>query len=107
MRVDESSISSVVVELSHLQYKPETLCQFVLEEHEGNIEDSGDWADDDFVFVMFSDIVNRGGDRLYHFIIDNGLGVIHRTRDRRNPNTDNTIRVFVWQPIWDRLESLT
>lgn len=48
-------------------------------------------------FYTFADVVGfKNGSRLAKFIVKNNLGQIVETRSKRNPNTDNRIRVWIW-----------
>lgn len=59
-------------------------------------------------FVIFSDIdrgytKSSGGDALCKYIKDNNLGSIIETEPRMNPNTGNSIKVWVWSPPHESL----
>lgn len=48
-------------------------------------------------FMIFSDAVENGnGKALASYITKNKLGTITATRGRRNPNSNNIIKVWVW-----------
>lgn len=61
-------------------------------------------------FVLFSDIAGSGGygpspgERLCQYIRDNNLGDIGEFGPRKNPNTDNMIKLWVWMPPHESLE---
>lgn len=48
-------------------------------------------------FIMFSDVYSLGnGRKLAAYIRRNGLGTLTKTRAKRNPNSGNSIMVWVW-----------
>lgn len=52
-------------------------------------------------FVMFSDIdysSRKGGNAIYKYIKEKGLGNIVEFGPRMNPNTGNMIKMWVWEP---------
>ncbi len=53
---------------------------------------------EDFAFFVFTDQVSEGnGTSLAKFIVENNLGRITKSRSKVNPNTGNTIKVWVWE----------
>ena len=55
--------------------------------------------ENDFIpaFVLFTDINKKSkGHNLMKDIVERGLGTITRTGARRNPNTGNYIRAWIW-----------
>jgi hypothetical protein len=59
-------------------------------------------------FVIFSDIADtgRGGNALYKHIKDNNLGEIMEFGPRMNPNTGNIIKLWVWAPPHQSLNTV-
>jgi hypothetical protein len=58
-------------------------------------------------FVMFSDTdndSNGGGNALYKYILDHNLGPIVEFGPRKNPNSGNMIKLWVWTPPHASLE---
>lgn len=51
-------------------------------------------------FLIFTDNVsdNNFGEELADYITKHKLGGVKASRQRRNPNTDNMIRVWIWSP---------
>lgn len=57
-------------------------------------------------FLIFSQVVGQGeyGDLLKAFIETTRLGVVTQSNDRVNPNSSNTLRVFLWEVDRDALK---
>jgi len=56
-------------------------------------------------FIIFSDVhdsMNKRGEEYADFIEENNLGTVHRSVLKRNPNSSNRIRVYLWSVDWDR-----
>lgn len=55
-------------------------------------------------FIIFSDIYlikpKSNGEIVANFVEENKLGEIHRSIAKRNPNTGNRIRVYLWNVNW-------
>lgn len=50
-------------------------------------------------FVCFTDTVSNGnGKNLCDYINKNKLGVVISTRQKKNPNSGNVIKVWIWSP---------
>lgn len=49
-------------------------------------------------FVVFSDTSKGPGNRLYAYIKEKNLGNIVEFGPRKNPNTGNLIKLWVWEP---------
>lgn len=51
-------------------------------------------------YLTFTDAIynSNGGKRLAQYIKDNKLGTLVSPRERKNPNTGNTIKIWVWSP---------
>lgn len=56
-------------------------------------------------FVLFSDTAHsKGGNDLYRYIVENEIGNIMEFGPRKNPNTGNMIKLWVWAPPHESLE---
>lgn len=50
-------------------------------------------------FVLITDAVKNGnGRRLVNFILNNKLGSVISTESKKNPNSGNYIRAWLWSP---------
>lgn len=57
-------------------------------------------------FVMFSDVVQNRGEGLVAFIREHGLGTLSSPKARKNPNSGNRIKVWIWAPNFKALKKL-
>ena len=61
----------------------------------------GEWGEvEEQAFLIFTDNVSESiaGKNLAKFIEEHELGIIVKTRQRKNPNTGNSVKVWVWSP---------
>ncbi len=67
-------------------------------------EGENEWGDYDEpwrqAFLIFTDNVSDSdnGKDLEDYIKEHKLGTVKATRQRRNPNTENMIKVWIWTP---------
>lgn len=67
-------------------------------------EKYGDYLDAQQAFILFTDVMskkrgNSRGEKLAGYIKKNGLGTVVMTqRAKKNPNSGNMIKAWVWSP---------
>lgn len=98
-RLDPSYISCGVYELNDLGGGADDLETIAKAYKYSNPE----YDEDGFAFIVFSDIANNNGDRLAARIKQERLGILKESPERTNPNSLNTIKVWIWAPNFDRL----
>jgi hypothetical protein len=98
--ISGTDISCGVYQLSDLGNSAKRLIQEAWDHNEGGAE----WAEE-FIHLIFSDNTSRGrGDNLAQVIKTKKLGPIYTTRPRKNPNSTNNIKTWVWSVNWDKVE---
>ncbi len=101
--ITETDISCGVMQISRLQTKtPKALIKEAYDHNEAGKE----WAEE-FIHLLWSDnlggpnrVTPRGGDKLAIEIRKKKLGKVFVTRARRNPNSDNQIKTWMWAVNW-------
>lgn len=79
----------------------ETLLAVCAKKYEDGENEWGDYSDPwEQAFLVFTDNVSDSdyGNKLAKYITEHKLGGVKATRQRRNPNTTNMIKVWVWTP---------
>jgi hypothetical protein len=99
--VGSSACSCGVSVLSGLKYSTseEIVHKILKERHQADSKKIRE------AFVMFSDVVGGPGEQLYAHIKKNNVGEIVEFGPRKNPNTGNMIKLWVWTPPHESLES--
>ena len=98
--ITESDISCGVAQLSRLARRPKALIREAFDHNEQGKE----WAEE-FIHLLWSDNLGatgttRGGEKLAKVIKEEKLGKLFVTRARRNPNSDNQIKTWMWAVNW-------
>ena len=78
---------------------PEKTLRDAFEGYEGELDDGKKCLNLNFCHIIFTDVVGYRptyGDFLAQYIEANGLGVVTFSVVRKNPNTGNQLRVWVW-----------
>jgi hypothetical protein len=103
-RLDPSYISCGVWELNDLSEKTTNILEQVAREYrDPDDPEAYEYDDDAFAFLVFSDVEGSNGDVLAEHIRQERLGSLKESPARINPNSLNSIKVWVWAPDWDRL----
>ncbi len=103
--ITESDISCGVAQLSRLHHTPKTLIQEAFNHNEAGKE----WAEE-FVHLLWSDnlgrgVALRGGEKLAKVVRAENLGALFVTRSRRNPNSGNQIKTWMWAVNWQAVRN--
>ena len=104
-----------VAEIDGLQYRrygvttpfdPEKALRQLYNDGWSQWNDNGEQDDDGPPFLIFTAVVAAygsdyaldltNGDVLMKYIRDNRLGAVKRSQPKRNPNTDNEVRAYLW-----------
>ena len=98
--ITESAISCGVVEMYDLEDGPKSL----IRDASTKYAEGREWGEK-FVHIIFSDAVRRGhGSKLAAVITKENLGALYTTRARKNPNSPNNIKTWMWSVNWDAVE---
>ncbi len=55
------------------------------------------YDEEEFAYVVFTDLARRTlGDRLSKYITNHNLGTMYNIRTRKNPNSGNKIKMWIW-----------
>lgn len=61
-----------------------------------------EWGDDEDgvkqAFIIFADVVGENGEALAAYIKKNDLGYTISTLQKKNPNSGNLIKCWIWSP---------
>ncbi len=103
--ITESDISCGVSQLSRLGRPPKTLIREAFDHNEAGKEWSGE-----FIHLLFSDSLGRGdtlrgGQKLAEVIRKENLGRLFVTRSRKNPNSPNQIKTWMWSINWQEVKN--
>ncbi len=98
--ITKTDISCGVAQLSRLNRTPKVM---IREAYEHN-EEGKEWAEE-FIHLLWSDNLGatgttRGGQKLAIVIREEKLGKLFVSRARRNPNSGNQIKTWMWAVNW-------
>jgi len=62
------------------------------------------WKEYEHAYLIFTDdVCQKNGERFARYLKKNKFGKVHSVPPRKNPNTGNYIKVWVWAPSERRL----